>query len=66
MNKNLEHLFIQYATGVPLLDQVILGDVLEVLRQLPDESVDVSVTSPPYNKQERMAGDQCKVRPCQR
>ncbi len=34
----------------PFLDKVIQGDVLKVLRQLPDESVDVGVTSPPYNK----------------
>ncbi len=40
----------------PFLDQVIQGDVLEVLRRIPDESVDVGVTSPPYNKGERQKG----------
>ena len=38
------------------LDKVLQGDVLEVLRQLPDESVDVGVTSPPYNKGEGQKG----------
>ncbi len=40
----------------PFLDRVILGDVLEVLRQLPDECIDISVTSPPYNKGENKKG----------
>lgn len=29
-------------------DEIILGDALDVLRDLPDESVDCVVTSPPY------------------
>jgi len=33
------------------LDQIICGDCLEVLRQLPDESIDLIVTSPPYADQ---------------
>ncbi len=32
------------------LNKVIEGDALEVLRTLPDESVDLGITSPPYNK----------------
>lgn len=31
------------------LNKNTCGDVLEVLRQMPDESVDLVVTSPPYN-----------------
>lgn len=31
------------------IDKIICGDVLETLRQLPNESVDLVVTSPPYN-----------------
>ncbi len=38
------------------LDRIILGDVLDVLRQLPAECVDVGVTSPPYNKGENQKG----------
>jgi len=30
------------------LNKVTCGDCLELLRQLPDESVDCVVTSPPY------------------
>ena len=30
------------------INQVIVGDVLDVLRTLPDECVDCVVTSPPY------------------
>ncbi len=40
----------------PFLDTIIHGDVLEALRRLPDESVDVGVTSPPYNKGEDQKG----------
>ena len=32
-----------------LLDKIICGDVLEVIRGIPDESIDLVVTSPPYN-----------------
>ncbi len=37
-------------------DTIIIGDALTVLRTLPDNSVDVGVTSPPYNKGERDKG----------
>ena len=35
---------------------VVHGDTLSVLRGLPDDSFDVGVTSPPYNKGERHQG----------
>jgi len=31
------------------LNKIICGDSLEVVRQIPDESIDLAVTSPPYN-----------------
>lgn len=31
------------------LNRIVCGDVVEVLKQIPDESVDLVVTSPPYN-----------------
>lgn len=31
------------------VNKIICGDCLEVMRQIPDESVDLVVTSPPYN-----------------
>lgn len=30
-------------------NKIILGDCIEVMKQLPDECVDLTVTSPPYN-----------------
>lgn len=38
------------ATALPadVVDQVLLGDCLEVLKRLPDSTVDLIVTSPPY------------------
>ena len=38
------------------LDQLICGDALTVLQSLPADVVDVGVTSPPYNKQEKHKG----------
>ena len=35
------------------LNRIYQIDVLEGLRQLPDESVDLIITSPPYNKGKR-------------
>src|SRR3989338_6611263 len=31
------------------LNKIICGDVLEVMRQIPDGSIDMVITSPPYN-----------------
>ncbi|MBC7225761.1 MAG: site-specific DNA-methyltransferase [Thermoflexales bacterium] len=41
---------------MPELNTVVVGDALEVLRTLPDDLFDVTVTSPPYNKGERDRG----------
>ncbi len=38
------------------LNKIICGDALTVLKSLPDEIVDVGVTSPPYNKGENKKG----------
>lgn len=34
---------------MPYLDEIVLGDCLEVLRALPHDSIDLVVSSPPYN-----------------
>ncbi len=31
------------------INQIICGDCLEIMRQMPDQSIDLAVTSPPYN-----------------
>lgn len=31
-----------------VVNSIICGDTLEVLKRLPDESVDLVITSPPY------------------
>ncbi|MFH0765529.1 MAG: site-specific DNA-methyltransferase [Calditrichota bacterium] len=38
------------------LDEIICADVLQTLKGLPDNCIDVSVTSPPYNKGEDKKG----------
>ena len=38
------------------INQVIVGNALDILRQLPSEFVDMGVTSPPYNKGENKKG----------
>lgn len=38
------------------INKIICGDTLSVLKTLPDEIVDVGVTSPPYNKGENKKG----------
>lgn len=39
-----------------ILDSVVVGTALEVLQTLQDECIDISVTSPPYNKQRSTSG----------
>jgi site-specific DNA-methyltransferase (adenine-specific) len=38
------------------INQVICGDALEVLRKMPDESIHLGITSPPYDKKEKHGG----------
>ena len=38
------------------MNNLIAGDTLAVLREMPDDIVNVGVTSPPYNKQEKQKG----------
>jgi DNA modification methylase len=33
----------------PLVDVVLQGDVMDKLKDIPSESVDCCITSPPYN-----------------
>ena len=40
----------------PFLNSVQTGRAQDILRQLPDNYVDITVTSPPYNKQESTYG----------
>ena len=35
---------------------LLVGDVLETLRTFPDNSIDLGITSPPYNKMEKQKG----------
>ena len=39
-----------------MINTIFQGDVLEVLKTLPDESIDMDVTSPPYNKKKNKKG----------
>ena len=45
---NISNSVLVDSAGRPLLDQIICGDALTVLRMLPDEVVNTCVTSPPY------------------
>lgn len=38
------------------INDILLGDTVEVLKQLPSDSIDLGVTSPPYNKGEKNKG----------
>jgi modification methylase len=38
------------------LNKVVCGDALEILKKLPDNSIDLGITSPPYNKKEKHKG----------
>lgn len=39
-----------------MIDKFLKGDVLEVLKTLPSDSIDMGVTSPPYNKKKNKKG----------
>jgi len=39
-----------------LINNIVLGNTIDVLRQIPNNSFDMGVTSPPYNKQKNRKG----------
>lgn len=43
------HVDLQKSRSSLFLNAILCGDVLEEMRKLPDESIDLVVTSPPYN-----------------
>ncbi len=45
-----------YQATIPFLDEIVQGDCRHLLRQLPDECVDVVITSPPYYRQRDYGG----------
>ena len=68
MNKTFKKLIMSYSSDIlfrekgkmkkleEFLNKVICGDVLEILREIPSNSVDLGITSPPYNKKEKYGG----------
>jgi len=46
------------------LNRIICGDCLQVMRQLPDKSVDLIITSPPYNLRNTVKGGMSKSKHC--
>lgn len=30
-------------------NKILLGDCLELMKEIPDKSIDITITSPPYN-----------------
>jgi site-specific DNA-methyltransferase (adenine-specific) len=48
MPKDVEELSAASVGSLPL-DQIICGDNCEIMRQMPSESIDLVVTSPPYD-----------------
>ena len=40
----------------PFINQIVLGNALDILKGIPSDIVDVGVTSPPYNKGENKKG----------
>jgi len=43
------------------LDKIICGDAIDVLKQIPDNSIDVIITSPPYWKLRDYGEETCKI-----
>ena len=38
------------------MNKIICNDTLSALQNMPNETIDMGVTSPPYNKQENKKG----------
>lgn len=39
-----------------MIQKILHGDCLELMREIPDKSVDITVTSPPYNLNKKASG----------
>ena len=64
--------FIEKERDSNLINKIVCGDSLQILQKLPDESIDLIVTSPPYNigmeydkyndrKEQRKRGDSRQI-----
>lgn len=40
---------ISYSSIAPVLNKIICGDAITEMKKMPDESIDLIITSPPYN-----------------
>lgn len=38
------------------LDKILVSDAIDALKSLPDDSIDLTITSPPYNKKKKNTG----------
>lgn len=56
MSQYALHSELKSQQQVPFLDSIVQGDCRELLQELPDESVDVVITSPPYYLQRDYGG----------
>lgn len=49
IGKSQPHFVMRNRNKLSLIDTIILGDCLESMRSFEDNSVDITITSPPYN-----------------
>jgi len=36
-------------SNIPFLNEIVCGDSFQKIKEIPDESIDIIITSPPYN-----------------
>ncbi|MBV9210317.1 MAG: site-specific DNA-methyltransferase, partial [Acidobacteria bacterium] len=48
-NKYAQDVLVEMVDISNFLNKIICGDTIDVMRQMPDQSIDLVITSPPYN-----------------
>ncbi len=56
INKGIAQEFADYQHNRSILPMYFCGDVIETLQQLPENSIDCCITSPPYWGQRQYSG----------
>ena len=62
---NIKNIIKEWSSFVRLKNEWINGDCLKELKKLPDESVHLIITSPPYHNLRVYSNDPCDLSNCE-
>ncbi|MGQ0793991.1 MAG: DNA methyltransferase [Deltaproteobacteria bacterium] len=56
ISQRLDAYFVHRPVGMPFWNEILCGDCAELIKQIPSDTVDLVITSPPYFQQREYNG----------